>query len=231
MGDAVGRSGVFAATAVYRPRAHAQRQPHRAAEANVAQQHAEQRDAARAAVARAAGLDVTVVEMADRVMSRTVSPETSDFYQIEHTNHGVKLRLATGVKSINASQPWVGFSEPSSTSSSPVDSTATRGRRCTVTVAALTTAPVSRSACVIVYVAVHVSTAPGASVTGAAAGPEVAIMGEDGTLLPRSIVEYYLKSDELGDPMVSEEHITAFGWANTQDLDEMLGIFKQAVEV
>lgn len=54
-----------------------------------------------AAVARQAGLDVTVLEIADRVMSRVVSPEISDFYQIEHTNQGVKLRLSTGVKSIN----------------------------------------------------------------------------------------------------------------------------------
>ena len=45
---------------------------------------------------------------------------------------------------------------------------------------------------------------------------------EEGTALPRSIVEYYLKNDELDDPLVTEEHITAFGWAATQDLDEML---------
>jgi phosphoribosylaminoimidazole-succinocarboxamide synthase len=44
----------------------------------------------------------------------------------------------------------------------------------------------------------------------------------EGTVLPRSIVEYYYKNDELGDPMVSEEHITAFGWATTQDLDDMM---------
>lgn len=44
----------------------------------------------------------------------------------------------------------------------------------------------------------------------------------EGTPLPRSIVEYYLKSDELGDPLVSEEHITAFGWAVPQDLDDMM---------
>ncbi len=44
----------------------------------------------------------------------------------------------------------------------------------------------------------------------------------EGTPLPRSIVEYYLKSDELGDPLVSEEHITAFGWAAPQDLDDIL---------
>ena len=45
---------------------------------------------------------------------------------------------------------------------------------------------------------------------------------EEGTALPRSIVEYYLKNDDLGDPLVTEEHITAFGWAATQDLDDML---------
>jgi len=46
----------------------------------------------------------------------------------------------------------------------------------------------------------------------------------EGTPLPRSIVEYYYKSDELGDPMVNEEHITAFGWATPQELDEMLNL-------
>jgi phosphoribosylaminoimidazole-succinocarboxamide synthase len=46
----------------------------------------------------------------------------------------------------------------------------------------------------------------------------------EGAALPRSIVEYYYKSDELGDPMVSEEHITAFGWASPQDLDDMLSL-------
>ncbi len=54
-----------------------------------------------AAVARTLGLDVTVVEMADRVMSRVVSPEISDFYQIEHTNHGVKLRLSTTIAALH----------------------------------------------------------------------------------------------------------------------------------
>jgi 3-phenylpropionate/trans-cinnamate dioxygenase ferredoxin reductase subunit len=54
-----------------------------------------------AAVAQQAGLDVTVIEMADRVMSRVVSAEISDFYQIEHTNHGVKFRLSTGVTALN----------------------------------------------------------------------------------------------------------------------------------
>jgi len=47
---------------------------------------------------------------------------------------------------------------------------------------------------------------------------------EEGTALPRSIVEYYYKNDELGDPLVSEEHITAFNWAAPQDLDDMMAL-------
>ena len=47
---------------------------------------------------------------------------------------------------------------------------------------------------------------------------------EEGQALPRSIIEYYYKKDELGDPMISEEHITAFGWATPQDLDDILNL-------
>lgn len=46
----------------------------------------------------------------------------------------------------------------------------------------------------------------------------------EGQLLPRAIVEYYYKSDSLGDPMISEEHITAFGWATTQEIDDILSL-------
>jgi phosphoribosylaminoimidazole-succinocarboxamide synthase len=46
----------------------------------------------------------------------------------------------------------------------------------------------------------------------------------EGTALPRSIVEYYYKKDELNDPMVSEEHITAFGWAATPEIDDILNM-------
>jgi phosphoribosylaminoimidazole-succinocarboxamide synthase len=45
---------------------------------------------------------------------------------------------------------------------------------------------------------------------------------EEGTPLPRSIIEFYYKSDALNDPMVSEEHITAFGWATPGELDEIM---------
>ncbi len=47
---------------------------------------------------------------------------------------------------------------------------------------------------------------------------------DEGTPLPRSIVEYYYKNDELGDPLVTEEHITAFGWANPPEIDDMLSL-------
>ena len=46
----------------------------------------------------------------------------------------------------------------------------------------------------------------------------------EGTRLPRSILEYYYKNDGLGDPMVAEEHITAFGWASTADMDDMVAL-------
>ncbi len=47
---------------------------------------------------------------------------------------------------------------------------------------------------------------------------------EEGTALPRSIIEFYYKKDELGDPMVTEEHITAFNWASTQEIDDILAM-------
>ena len=46
----------------------------------------------------------------------------------------------------------------------------------------------------------------------------------EGTPLPRSIIEFTYKSDELGDPMVSEEHITAFGWATPQEIDDIIAL-------
>ena len=46
----------------------------------------------------------------------------------------------------------------------------------------------------------------------------------EGTALPRPIVEFCYKDDALGDPLVSEEHIIAFGWASQQDLDDMVAL-------
>jgi phosphoribosylaminoimidazole-succinocarboxamide synthase len=47
---------------------------------------------------------------------------------------------------------------------------------------------------------------------------------EEGTALPRSIIEFYYKNDALGDPLVSEEHITAFGWATPPELDDIMAL-------
>jgi phosphoribosylaminoimidazole-succinocarboxamide synthase len=44
---------------------------------------------------------------------------------------------------------------------------------------------------------------------------------EEGTPLPRAIIEFCYKKDELGDPLVSEEHIAAFNWATNQEIDDI----------
>jgi phosphoribosylaminoimidazole-succinocarboxamide synthase len=47
---------------------------------------------------------------------------------------------------------------------------------------------------------------------------------EEGTALPRSIIEFCYKNDELGDPLIAEEHITAFGWASPQEIDDIMAM-------
>ncbi|MFQ5764672.1 MAG: phosphoribosylaminoimidazolesuccinocarboxamide synthase [Rhodospirillales bacterium] len=44
----------------------------------------------------------------------------------------------------------------------------------------------------------------------------------EGTPLPRSIIEYYYKSPDADNPLITEEHITAFGWAHPADLDDIV---------
>ena len=56
-----------------------------------------------------------------------------------------------------------------------------------------------------------------------AAGTLAARLGlEEGTPLPRPLVEFCLKDDALGDPLVSEDHILAFDWACQPEIDEMV---------
>ncbi|MFZ1468642.1 MAG: FAD-dependent oxidoreductase [Paracoccaceae bacterium] len=50
-----------------------------------------------AAVAAKLGLDVTVLEMAPRILQRVASPETSDFVRALHQSHGVKIMEDTGL--------------------------------------------------------------------------------------------------------------------------------------
>ena len=62
-------------------------------------------------------------------------------------------------------------------------------------------------------------------VRNVAAGSLATRLGlEEGKPLPRSIIEFYYKNDGLGDPMVTEEHITAFGWATPQEIDEVMAL-------
>jgi len=58
-----------------------------------------------------------------------------------------------------------------------------------------------------------------------AAGSMAKRLGMDeGMRLPRPIVEFSYKDDSLGDPLVPEEYIIAFGWAAQQELDDMVSM-------
>jgi len=53
-----------------------------------------------AAIASEKGVKVSIVEMADRVMSRTVDPQISDYYLDLHQNNGVKFKFNTSLEEI-----------------------------------------------------------------------------------------------------------------------------------
>ena len=55
-----------------------------------------------AATARELGLEVTVLEMADRVMNRVVCPQLSAFYEAEHARHGVRILCNSRVRALAA---------------------------------------------------------------------------------------------------------------------------------
>ncbi|MAF98058.1 MAG: phosphoribosylaminoimidazolesuccinocarboxamide synthase [Micavibrio sp.] len=62
-------------------------------------------------------------------------------------------------------------------------------------------------------------------VRNVAAGSLVKRLGlEEGEILQRPLVEYYYKKDELGDPMISEEHIMTFGWADPYEMEEIVAM-------
>jgi 3-phenylpropionate/trans-cinnamate dioxygenase ferredoxin reductase subunit len=50
-----------------------------------------------AAVASAKGLDVTLIEVADRILQRVAAPLTSDYFRDLHGRHGTLIREATGL--------------------------------------------------------------------------------------------------------------------------------------
>ena len=44
---------------------------------------------------------------------------------------------------------------------------------------------------------------------------------EDGTVLKEPLIEYCLKDDKLGDPLISEDHIYAFEWASRKEIEKI----------
>src|SRR4028118_2048529 len=59
-------------------------------------------------------------------------------------------------------------------------------------------------------------------VRNVAAGSLATRLGiEEGTQLPRTIIEYYLKDDALNDPMIADEHIACFGWAAQEEMNDI----------
>ncbi len=46
---------------------------------------------------------------------------------------------------------------------------------------------------------------------------------KEGTYLPNPVIEFYYKKDDLNDPMVNENHIFTFGWADPFELEEIIG--------
>ena len=51
-----------------------------------------------AAVASKLGLEVTLVEMADRILQRVAAPQTSDYFRALHQSHGVDIREGVGLE-------------------------------------------------------------------------------------------------------------------------------------
>jgi 3-phenylpropionate/trans-cinnamate dioxygenase ferredoxin reductase subunit len=53
-----------------------------------------------AAVARKRGMEVTLIEMADRILQRVACPETSDYFRALHRSHNVDIREGVGLTSL-----------------------------------------------------------------------------------------------------------------------------------
>ena len=44
---------------------------------------------------------------------------------------------------------------------------------------------------------------------------------KEGEVFPNPLIEYYLKRDDLGDPLINEDHIVNFNWGTREELEEM----------
>ena len=44
---------------------------------------------------------------------------------------------------------------------------------------------------------------------------------QEGTILDQPLIEFCLKNDELGDPLISKEHIFSFNWAEKKEIEKI----------
>ncbi len=47
---------------------------------------------------------------------------------------------------------------------------------------------------------------------------------KEGEILPKPLIEFYYKKDELNDPLIGEDHIVTFGYADPYELEEMVAM-------
>ena len=65
----------------------------------------------------------------------------------------------------------------------------------------------------------------GVKIRNLAAGAFASRLGmPPGVKLPRPMVEFFLRSTELDDPLITEDNIAAFDWASPQDLDDIVAL-------
>ena len=58
-----------------------------------------------------------------------------------------------------------------------------------------------------------------------AAGSLVKRLGiTEGKVLEKPLIEFFLKDDDLNDPIISDEHILNFGWADNQELEDIISL-------
>ena len=58
-----------------------------------------------------------------------------------------------------------------------------------------------------------------------AAGSLVKRLGiTEGKVLEKPLIEFFLKDDDLNDPIISDEHILNFGWADNQELEDIVSL-------
>ena len=58
-----------------------------------------------AAVARTKGMEVTIIEVAERILQRVAAPPTADYFRALHRKHGVTILESTGARAPDRRRP------------------------------------------------------------------------------------------------------------------------------